>query len=74
MRLHVRRDAAVCRNLAHGAYSPDLGARSLNTAVKEVEDMLVEAYLGKEEAIAENTCMRDFSVDVKNDELVVNLG
>ncbi|KAI1419082.1 ATPase, aaa-2 [Xylaria sp. FL1777] len=69
--LHVRKDASVCRNLAAAEYSPDLGARSLATAVKSVEDRLVEAYLDEEEEIAEGKGMKEFCVDVRGNEVVV---
>ncbi|KAF2973066.1 hypothetical protein GQX73_g612 [Xylaria multiplex] len=71
IRLRVRRDASVCRNLAAAEYSPDLGARSLAAAVKTVEDRLVEAYLDEEEEIAEDQEMQEFFVDVRGNEVVV---
>jgi ATP-dependent Clp protease ATP-binding subunit ClpA len=73
VRLHIRRDAAVCRNLAEGGYSSSLGARSLITAVKQVEDLLVDAYLGDEDEISERNEMQDCFVDVKNGEIVMDL-
>ncbi|KAI0425685.1 P-loop containing nucleoside triphosphate hydrolase protein [Xylaria sp. FL1042] len=71
IRLRVRKDASVCRNLAAAEYNPDLGARSLATAVKAVEDRLVEAYLDEEEEITEGKGMQDFCVDVRGNEVVV---
>ncbi|KAI8635425.1 P-loop containing nucleoside triphosphate hydrolase protein [Xylariaceae sp. FL1651] len=69
--LRVRKDASVCRSLAAAEYSPDLGARSLATAVKIVEERLVEAYLDEEEEIVEDNGMREFCVDVRGGEIVV---
>jgi ATP-dependent Clp protease ATP-binding subunit ClpA len=69
--LRVRKDASVCRSLAAAEYSPDLGARSLATAVKIVEERLVEAYLDEEEEIVEDNGMREFCVDIRGGEVVV---
>lgn len=70
--LRVHRDASVCRSLAEAGYSPDLGARSLATAVKLVEDQLVETYLEDEEEIVEGEEVREFCVDLRGGEVVVH--
>jgi len=73
IRLHIRKDAAVCRSLAETGYSADLGARSLITAVKQVEDMLVGAYLEDEVEILEGNEVQDYFVDAKRGEIIVKL-
>lgn len=71
VRLRIRRDASVCKLLAEAGYHIDLGARSLITAVKTVEDMLVDVYLDENEEIAENDGrINDFVVDVNGGEVV----
>ncbi|KAI1414197.1 P-loop containing nucleoside triphosphate hydrolase protein [Hypoxylon sp. FL1857] len=72
VRLHIHRDGAICRALANSEYHPNLGARSLHTAVKhEVEAKLLESYLQEDEEIQENVGMTDFVVSVKGDEIIV---
>lgn len=73
VRLYIRRDASVCSILAKAEYHRDLGARSLITAVKSIEDMLVEAYLDVDEEIAETDRMDEFVVDVVGGEVVANM-
>lgn len=70
--LRIRKDASVCRTLAAAEYSSDLGARSLATAVKLVEEKLVEAYLEEEEEIVEGKDVHEFSVDIRGGEIVVH--
>ncbi|KAI0007496.1 P-loop containing nucleoside triphosphate hydrolase protein [Xylariaceae sp. FL0662B] len=69
--LRIRKDILICNSLAETEYNPDLGARSLATAVKLVEDKLVDAYLEEEEEISEGQEVRHFCVDLNADEVVV---
>jgi hypothetical protein len=71
--LRVRRDASVCSKLAVDGYHRDLGARSLITAVSTVRELLVDAYLGVDEAITEQDDVVEFLVDVNGGEVVTNL-
>lgn len=73
VRLHVRKDSSVCRTLAEAEYSPDLGARSLITAVDSIEDMLVNAYLGVDEKIVETEQVSDFVIDVNGGEIIASM-
>lgn len=59
--------------LAEAEYHSDLGARSLITAVKSIEDMLVEVYLNVDKEIAETDTALNFVVDVKGGEVVANI-
>jgi ATP-dependent Clp protease ATP-binding subunit ClpA len=70
--LRIRRDASVCRKLATTEYNPDLGARSLVTAVKLVQDKLVELYLEEEDEIAEGGDVQELYVEVQDGEVVVS--
>jgi ATP-dependent Clp protease ATP-binding subunit ClpA len=74
IRLRIRRDASVCRTIAEQEYHPDLGARSLLTAVKSlVEDVLVESYLEVEKGISETEKMMEFVVDVNGEQVLVDM-
>jgi len=60
--------------LAEEEYHQDLGARSLITAVKTIEDMLVEVYLDVEEEIGEGLEHTvEFVVDVNGNEVVARM-
>lgn len=73
VRLQIRRDASLCTQLARDGYHPDLGARSLITAVDSVRDMLVNAYLEVDEKIREADELVDFVVYVRNGSIHVEL-
>lgn len=73
IRLHIRRDASLCSQLARDGYHPDLGARSLITAVDSVRNMLVNAYLEVDERIREADELVDFVVQVRNGNVHVEL-
>ncbi|KAI3316621.1 P-loop containing nucleoside triphosphate hydrolase protein [Xylariaceae sp. AK1471] len=70
--LRIRRDVLVCRTLAAAQYNPDLGARSLLTAVQFVQDKLVELYLEEEDEIVEGGEIQEFCVEVQDSEVVVS--
>jgi hypothetical protein len=72
VRLHIARDGTICKTLADGEYSKDLGARSLATAVRVVEDLLVDCYLDEDAEIIETSEVRDFVVDVKDGGITVS--
>ncbi|KAH8808795.1 P-loop containing nucleoside triphosphate hydrolase protein [Xylogone sp. PMI_703] len=73
IRMQIRQDASVCRLLAEADYHPDLGARSLLTAVRTAEDLLVDGYLSVDDEIKETNVVLEFVVDVKGDEVVANM-
>jgi ATP-dependent Clp protease ATP-binding subunit ClpA len=74
VRLHVRRDASVCSHIAEEGYDQDLGIRSLIAAVRDhVEGPLLESYLAMEEEISEDQPLRDYVLDMRREELVVNI-
>jgi hypothetical protein len=72
VRLHIARDGTICKTLAEGEYSKDLGARSLATAVRVVEDLLVDSYLDEDDEIVETTENRDYMVDAKDGGITVS--
>ncbi|KAK5740822.1 hypothetical protein LTR17_004412 [Elasticomyces elasticus] len=71
--LRVRRDASVCRVLAESEYHADLGARSLNTAVEQIKQLLVAEYLQVDEEITEVGRMSECTIDLSGAHVVVNL-
>ena len=71
VRLYIRRDASVCRNLAESDYHADLGARSLIAAAEKIKRLLVEEYLDVDEEIVEGGSMTDFIIDIRGGEVVV---
>ncbi len=73
VRLRIRRDALVCGILAQSEYHVDLGARSLISAVDTIKTLMVEAYLGVDEEIAEGVGMSEFIIDVNGGEVVANI-
>jgi len=63
--LRIPRDAAICKALAREFYDSDMGARSLESAVKvRVEAPLVQRYLEANETIKENQSLEVYSVDL----------
>jgi hypothetical protein len=73
VQIKIRRDASVCRTLAEAEYHSDLGARSLITGAKIVEDRLVEVYLDVDEKIRESDSVVQFVVDVNGGDVTVNM-
>ncbi|KAH7333255.1 P-loop containing nucleoside triphosphate hydrolase protein [Rhexocercosporidium sp. MPI-PUGE-AT-0058] len=73
VRMKIRRDASVCRILAEEEYHSDLGARSLITGARKLEDLLVEVYLQVDEEIRESEKMVNFVVDVNGSEVIARL-
>jgi ATP-dependent Clp protease ATP-binding subunit ClpA len=69
--MHVKHDASVCTTLAEAEYSRDLGARSLNGAVKEVEDKLLEVYFEQSDEIIEGGKILEVVVDAHAGEVLV---
>ena len=63
----------MCRILAEAEYHSDLGARSLITGAKTVEDMLVEIYLDVDEKIRESDRVIEFVVDVNGSGIIANM-
>jgi ATP-dependent Clp protease ATP-binding subunit ClpA len=73
VRIHIRKDGSVCRAIAETEYSSELGARSLITGAKVVEDKLVEAYLEVDDTIKESDRPVHFDVDVSGGEVNVTM-
>lgn len=71
--LRIRKDASVCRLLAEAEYHSDLGARSLFTGARKLEDVLVDVYLEVDEEIRESEAMVDFLVDVNGSEVIAKI-
>ena len=73
VKLHIRRDASVCKLLAQNEYHADLGARSLITAVDTIKTLLVDAYLSEDEEIIEGGGITECIIDVHGEEAVVSV-
>lgn len=71
VRLHLRRDATVCKALADQEYHSDLGARSLITAVDSIRRLLFQAYFDIDEELAVGNEISDFYIDVDGGEVVI---
>ncbi|KAL6873091.1 P-loop containing nucleoside triphosphate hydrolase protein [Trichoderma novae-zelandiae] len=70
IRLHIRKDGAVCSTLAKKHYHSRLGARSLKTGAETVKRIVLDAYLDDDEEIEEHLGMRDAEIDVDGTEIV----
>jgi hypothetical protein len=71
VRLHIRRDATVCKVLADQEYHSDLGARSLIQAVDSIRRLLYQTYFDIDEDIMVGDEISDFYIDVDGGEVVV---
>lgn len=67
IRMKIQNDASVCRILAEEQYHSELGARSLRTGAKKLEDILVESYLDIDGEITEDATLVDFLVELDID-------
>jgi ATP-dependent Clp protease ATP-binding subunit ClpA len=72
VKLRIRRDAKVCAYLAAEEYSEDLGARSLRSAIQQVEDRLVERYLQENNQISEGNELQEYLIELQGDEIAVS--
>jgi hypothetical protein len=57
--------------MAAAEYHPSLGARSLQTAVRTVQDKLVEVYLEEDGEIVEDGERKTYGLGVQEGEVVV---
>jgi len=57
--------------MAAAEYHPSLGARSLQTAVRTVQDKLVEVYLKEDGEIVEDGRRTTYGLGVQEGEIVV---
>jgi hypothetical protein len=71
VRLHIRRDATVCKTLADQEYHSDLGARSLISAVDSIRRLIFQAYFDIDEEITVGDEIADFYIDVDSGEVIV---
>jgi ATP-dependent Clp protease ATP-binding subunit ClpA len=63
--LYIGRESAVCTALINNYYDPDIGARSLEAAVKgKVEASLVREYLAVNERIDESQPVEEYVIDL----------
>lgn len=69
----MRRDASVCRAIAHEGFDPDTGIRSMINAVRDlVRIPLMLKYLDAEALIEEGHEPMNYMLDMRNNEIAIN--
>jgi hypothetical protein len=71
VRLHIRRDATVCKTLADQEYHSDLGARSLIMAVDSIRRLIFQVYFDIDEELIVGDVVSDFYITVEGGEVVI---